>query len=155
MAVSNSSRGTSAAAESIARRSSAPDAASCRAISSASSAESGCATGSCCTGIPSLSACAGSDTGFAPIHAAARPLTGLSPRRCGFWRHAGRRSFGRGGLLIGLHQAERFAQLLVQTVTNIGVVAQELPRVLSSLADAVAFVAEPRAALLHQILRYP
>src|SRR4051794_16098522 len=67
-----------------------------------------------------------------------------------------RRSFRRRRYRsrLRLDQPEQLAQLRVDGLLDVGVIPQELPRVLATLADPLAAEAEPRPALLDQVLRH-
>ena len=56
---------------------------------------------------------------------------------------------------IRLHQSQQLPQFAVDRHPDIGVVLQELARGFPALADALALVAEPGAALFHHVLRHP
>src|SRR5581483_6868381 len=76
-----------------------------------------------------------------------RLRTGPGSRGFRFRRRLGRRSFR-------LRQPEQLAQLGVDRVANVGVVPQKLARILPALSDSLAFIAEPRTALLNDVLRH-
>src|ERR1039458_6858597 len=69
-------------------------------------------------------------------------------RRRRFHRNRARRSG------LALDQPQGLAQLSIDVRPDVRIILQELARVLASLADALALIAEPRAALLHDILRH-
>src|SRR5580692_8012897 len=68
--------------------------------------------------------------------------------RCRGVRHGN--GLGHG---IRLGQPQRLAQLGIDGLADIGIVLEELPRVLPALPDPIAFVAVPRPALLDDVLR--
>src|SRR5215471_8469426 len=55
---------------------------------------------------------------------------------------------------LRLDQAQMLANVGLDLLANIGIVLEKLLGVFSSLADALALVAEPRTALLDHILRH-
>src|SRR5262245_38645576 len=80
--------------------------------------------------------------------------TPLPPRGCGLGVGGGSGFHDRGRGGFGLGQSQRFAQIAVDRLPDVGIVFEELARVLAALTDALALVAEPRPALLDQVLRH-
>src|ERR1035438_6501012 len=77
----------------------------------------------------------------------------LAPRRN---RLSRRRSFHRRRYrhAVRLDQSQRLAHFGIDGPTDVRIVLQELPRILASLADPVALIAEPGTALLDDVLRH-
>src|SRR5205814_5407068 len=53
---------------------------------------------------------------------------------------------------FSFNQAEGFAQVDIDVLAEVRVVLQKLPRILTALADALAFVTEPRATLFDDVV---
>src|SRR5689334_5753938 len=79
------------------------------------------------------------------------PAAGGLPARGGGFGSGFRGRRRRRG--VRLYQPQCFSQIGIQRLPDIRIVFQELACVFTALADALAFVAEPRAALFDHVLR--
>src|SRR5665213_2725233 len=52
-------------------------------------------------------------------------------------------------------QSQSLAQLHIQLLERLRIILQKLPRILTALSNALALIAIPSPALLHQVLRHP
>ena len=82
-----------------------------------------------------------------------------SPRPLHRHRHRSRCSRRYRSLPISpgfrLDEPQQLPQFLIHRRERIGVILQELTRILAPLPDPLALVAEPRSALLDHVIRYP